>query len=255
MKNKNQLEWKSPPSLPALGSDDVHLWRVSLRIASNQVQQFQGLLASDEMSRMKRFRFSSDRDCYIIVRGILRVLLGIYLQIPPRQIKFHYSERGKPILAAGQANLFLNFNVSHSHEQALLAFTYNRAIGVDLEYIRPDIVREHVAERFFSPQETNTLRMLPDSLQPVAFFNCWTRKEAFIKATGEGLSRPLDQFSVSLIPGEPARLLNIQPESSESFAWLLQELDVGSKYAAALAVQHPVNQIFCWEYTETSFVQ
>jgi 4'-phosphopantetheinyl transferase len=239
--------WVSPPDMCELKLGDVHVWRVALDTAVYQLGSLRELLASDEIRRMQNFHFSRDRDRFGFVRGILRVLLGVYLQIPPKQIEFHYTAYGKPILALGQIDTALNFNVSHSHELALLAFTRGRAIGVDLENIRPEIAREKIAERFFSPQETATLRMLPDHLQPRAFFNCWTRKEAFVKATGDGLSRSLDQFSMSLVPGEPALLLNIQGEPQEHSNWLIQELDAGPDYAAALAVHGPVGQTYCWE--------
>jgi 4'-phosphopantetheinyl transferase len=242
------LEWAPAPDQPVLKAGDIHVWRVLLHTASAQAQKVRWMLAGDEINRAQGFYFSRDRDRFVTVRGFLRVLLGTYLQIPPERIKFHYGVRGKPTLASNQINTVLNFNVSHSHELALLAFTYNKAIGIDLEFIRPEIVREQVAERFFSTQETATLRALPDSLQPIAFFNCWTRKEAFIKATGEGLSRPLNQFSMSLTPGEPARLLDIQGQPEEPSNWLIQELDAGSDYRAALAVKKPVKQIHCWEY-------
>jgi 4'-phosphopantetheinyl transferase len=240
-------EWALPPSQPVLDAGDVHVWRVSLHAPSAQAQKLHWLLTDDEMSRAQRFYFSRDRDNFVVVRGLLRVLLGAYLQIPPQAIRFQYSARGKPALVSNQTDPALNFNLSHSHKLALLAFTYNRAIGIDLEYIRPEIAREQIAERYFSAQETETLRALPDNLQPMAFFNCWTRKEAFIKATGEGLARPLDQFSMSLTPGEPARLLHIQGEPQEPSTWLVQELDAGLDYRAVLAVKKPVRQLYCWK--------
>jgi 4'-phosphopantetheinyl transferase len=240
--------WAIPPNQLVLESCEVHIWRVSLQNASTQAQKLQGLLADDEINRAQNFHFSYDRDRFVAVRGLLRILLTFYIQIPPEQIKFCYSSRGKPTLASNQNSTILNFNISHSRELALLAFTYNETIGIDVEYIRPEIVREQIAERFFSVQEAATLRALPDNLQPMAFFNCWTRKEAFIKATGEGLSRPLDQFSVSLAPGEPAKLLDIQGEPQELSNWHVQELDVGPDYGAALVVKKPVKQIHCWEY-------
>lgn len=239
--------WALPPPQPVLEVGDVHIWRIFLHAASTQVQRLYGLLANDELERAQRFYFSRDRDHFIVVRGLLRVLLGAYLKISPQTIKFQYSARGKPTLDSNQTDPALNFNLSHSRELALLAFTYNQAIGIDLEYVRPEIVREQIAERYFSAQETETLRALPENLQPTAFFDCWTRKEAFLKATGEGLSRPLDQFSMSLTPGEPARLLHIQGEPQEPSTWLIQELDAGPGYRAALAVKKPVRRLYCWE--------
>lgn len=244
----DSLKWVIPPLQPVLEIGDVHVWYVSLDLESTQVQKLCSLLTDDEISRAQRFYLSHDRDHFIVARGLLRILLGGYSKIPPREIRFQYSTRGKPALAQRQPKATLNFNVSHSHGLALLAFAYDRAIGVDLEYIRPDIIREEIAERFFSLQETELLRSLPESLQPTAFFNCWTRKEAFIKATGEGLFRPLDQFSMSLLPGEPARLLHVQGEPQEPLAWFIQNVDVGSSYKAALVVEKPVRHVSYWKY-------
>lgn len=242
------LGWDAPPDRPVLEAGDVHIWRVSLEAASLQAPKFWGLLASDEIKRAQTFHFSRDRDRFVTVRGILKMLLGTYLGTSPREIEFHYGPRGKPALSPQRAGAAPSFNVSHSHDMALLAFTLDLSVGIDVERIRPEVAREQIAERFFSAQETAALCVLPESLQPAAFFNCWTRKEAFIKATGDGLSMPLDQFSMSLVPGEPARLLEVKDGHPELSHWLIRELDVGSGYAAALAVQNPVEQIFCWEY-------
>jgi len=241
-------DWDSPSRQPKLESNDIHVWRVSLHAASIRVKKLFEMLANDEIDRASRFYFQRDRDCFVIVRGVLRILLSTYIQTPPEQIRFQYSARGKPSLALGQNDAKLDFNVSHSHELALLAFTRGRAVGIDLEYVRPDIVHEQVAERVFSAQEIASLRALSYGLQPAAFFNCWTRKEAFIKATGEGLSRPLDQFSVSLVPGEAARLLAIHGQLEELSKWFIQDLEPRPGYAAALVAQNPVKQIRCWEY-------
>jgi 4'-phosphopantetheinyl transferase len=176
------------------------------------------------------------------------MLLSAYMQMPPEQIRFQYSLRGRPSLALDQNDIRLDLNVSHSHEMALLAFSLGPAVGIDVEYMHPEIDHKQIAERFFSAQEIASLRNLPNSLQPIAFFSCWTRKEAFIKATGEGLSRPLDQFSMSLVPGEPAKLLAIQGQPDEVSKWFIQDLKVEPGYAAALAVQNPASQIHCWEY-------
>jgi 4'-phosphopantetheinyl transferase len=241
--------WDVPPDELTLALGEVHVWRIPLQTASSQAQKLDGLLAGDEAEKAGRFHFQRDRDRYVTVRGILRVLLGRYLHVPPHEITFQYSVYGKPALApSNQTNPLLNFNVSHSHELALLAFTHNPDVGVDLEYFKPQVVGEKLAEQYFSAQESAALRALPLHLQMQGFFNCWTRKEAFIKAIGEGLSHPLDGFSVSLAPGEPARLLEIRGESQGPANWLIHELDVGPGYAAALAVQKPIKRVYCWEF-------
>jgi len=195
------------------------------------------LLSADERERAERFHFANDRAHFIAARALLRTLLGRYLDLPPRHLSFSYSPYGKPALAGEGEGRALRFNVSHSHGVALYAFARGREVGVDVEYVRPDVVGESIAERCFSAQEVATLRSLPAEVQPRAFFNCWTRKEAFIKARGEGLSFPLDQFEVALDPKEPAALISIGGDRREASRWSLQALPVEEGYVAALAVE------------------
>lgn len=174
------------------------------------------VLSADERERAARFHFLKDREHFIAARGLLRLLLSRYLDLPPQQLSFSYSPYGKPALAGERDCTSLRFNVSHSHGVALYAFTLEREVGVDVEYIRQDVVGESIAEHFFSAQEVTSLRALPAGVQPQAFFNCWTRKEAFIKARGEGLSFPLDQFDVSLVPGEATALISTRNDPQEA---------------------------------------
>jgi 4'-phosphopantetheinyl transferase len=131
---------------------------------------------------------------------------------------------------------------------ALYAVTRAREVGIDVELIRSDLKIEQIAERFFSHHEIATLRALPTELRQSAFFRCWTRKEAYIKATGKGLSLPLDQFEVSLTPGEPAALLSTQPDPNEAQRWSLRELTPAPGYAAALAVEGHGWCLACWDW-------
>jgi 4'-phosphopantetheinyl transferase len=142
----------------------------------------------------------------------------------------------------------LSFNLTHSHQLALYAVTRRREIGVDLEYVRADFADEQIAERFFSPREVAALRTVPENLLKEAFFHCWTRKEAYVKAKGEGLSIPLDQFDVSLAPGEPALLLSTRDDPQEADRWSLQALFPGSGYVAALAVEGRTWRLKCWQW-------
>jgi 4'-phosphopantetheinyl transferase len=240
--------WLSPPQQPELEPNDVHVWRVSLHTASIHAKSLFKLLTPDEVDRALRFHFQRDRDRFVIVRGVLRILLSTYIRIPSGQVRLQYSARGRPSLAPGQSDILLDFNVSHSQELALLAFRRGQAVGIDVEYVRQDIVHEQIAEHFFSAQEVASLRALPGDLRAAAFFHCWTRKEAFIKATGEGLSRPLDQFSMSLVPGEAARLLAVQGQPEEISKWFIQDVEPGPGYAAALVAQSPVEHIHHWDY-------
>lgn len=170
-------------------------------------------------------------------RGTLRFLLGKYLNLFPTIIKFQYSSYGKPSVVEQDQKRLVQFNLSHSGSFSLFGFTLGRSIGIDVELIRPNVVEEEIAERFFSPMETRTLRSLPAERQAEAFFRCWTRKEAFIKARGDGLSLPLDQFDVSLGPDEPSALLHTAFDPQEASRWSLYHLDVQQGYAAAVATE------------------
>src|SRR5262249_12645966 len=151
-----------------------------------------------EEQRMRRFRFDEDRRRYLLGRGLLRLLLGHYLELTPDLLRFDYTPFGRPHLAAGLAPQLLEFNVSHSGELILIAVAAGRSLGIDVEQIRADVEVKAIAARFFSPSEQEALGRLAEGQQVEAFFDCWTRKEAYIKAKGDGLSLPLDQFDVSL---------------------------------------------------------
>jgi 4'-phosphopantetheinyl transferase len=240
--------WGLPPEKIILGSNEVHVWRASLDESPQQVDIFLHTLAADEQTRAERFYFQRDREHFIAAHGILRAILGLYLNRASKCLSFCYSSHGKPSLSWKSGGDAIRFNMSHSHGVALYAFARGRDVGIDLEFIRRDLELEQIAERFFSRRETATLRALPIDLREYAFFLCWTRKEAYIKARGEGLSLPLDQFDVSLIPGEPAALLSTQPDSDEALRWSLQELTLASGYVAALAVEGRGWSLSCWQW-------
>jgi 4'-phosphopantetheinyl transferase len=222
---------------PDLDVGTVHVWQARLDQFAGQQGQMLDLLSADERERAERFHFAKDRRHFIAARVLLRTLLGRYLSLPPQRLSFSYSPYGKPALAGEGESRALRFNVSHSYGLALYAVAREREVGVDVEYIRHDVVSDSIAEHFFSAREVATLRSLPAELQPRAFFNCWTRKEAFIKARGDGLSFPLDQFEVSLDPQEPAALVSIRSDRREASRWSLQALPVEEGYVAALAVK------------------
>ena len=215
-------------SLP-LGPGEVHVWRIALDQAA---EAFRGLLAVDEQERASRFRVERGADRYTVGRGALRTILARYTGTPPEALVFRYNQFGKPELEASG----FCFNLSHSHELALAAVARGRAVGVDIERIREQVLSDRIAERFFAPAEARVLAALPPEQQPQAFFHCWTRKEAWIKARGEGLSIPLSSFEVSFAPGEPARLLATRPDEGEAAQWTLRDLPCERGFAAALAV-------------------
>ena len=242
--------WRSAPETLSLRSNAVHVWRAALDVPESDVRRLGDTLADDERRRAERFIFQHDRAHFVVARGLLRVLLGRYLQHDPQHLRFVYGPHGKPELASDVGGTGLRFNVSHSHGLALYAITRHREIGVDVERIRPEVASETIAEHFFSPREVAVLRALPAALQATAFFACWTRKEAYIKARGDGLSLPLDQFAVSLAPGEPAALLYTAWDPQEAARWALHDLAPGPGYRAAVAVTGHDSQLTCWEGVE-----
>jgi 4'-phosphopantetheinyl transferase len=167
---------------------------------------------------------------------LLRKLLGGYLGVKPSELRFTYSDKGKPALAETQQN-WLNFNLAHAHGRALYAFSIGRGVGIDLEFMREDFVGDTIAERFFSPAEIAVLATVPFELKQQAFFNCWTRKEAYIKARGDGLSMPLDEFDVSFAPGAEAALLRNHKDPGEATRWSMRSIPAPEGYAAALVVE------------------
>ena len=211
----------------------IAVWPVSTQAPDAVVERFRSFLAPDEMERAARFRFEHLQRSFVLARGALRVLLGRYLNMRARDLQFHYGSKGKPSLADARPRL--QFNASHSHDLALFAFTLDCEIGVDVEAVRPMPDIEDIARRFFCAEETAELMSLPAGQRNDSFFLCWTRKEAYIKATGEGLSTPLDAFRVTLRSGEAARMLHLASDPIAAEAWSLHNLTPAPGYAAALA--------------------
>jgi 4'-phosphopantetheinyl transferase len=251
--SNNSQSWSLMPDRPLLGPGDVHVWRLSLDQPLAIVERLCQLLSVDEQARAARFHFESDRQHFIVARGGLRTMLARYLEIDARKIQFSYAPHGKPELATSSSQAqSLNFNLAHSGGFALYAFTQVGEIGVDLEHVRPDFTGDDIARRFFSSDEVARLTRLPANARHEAFFNCWTRKEAFIKAKGIGLSLPLDQFDVTLAPGEPAAILRTRWDENEASRWSLKAIDVGPGYVAAVAVAACDWQLTCFE-VETEY--
>lgn len=243
--------WLPPPIDLALSGDDVHVWRAQLDRTGACGKRLQQVLSSDEQARARRFHFERDRRHFIVARGLLRLILSCYLDLEPSELRFRYSPHGKPSLIMMPNQKILSFNTSHCDGFALYAVTWKREIGVDVERIRTDFAYEPIAERFFSPREKAVLNALEaEQVKRKAFFDCWTRKEAYIKAKGKGLSLPLDHFDVSLAPGEPAMLLESRGDPLEACRWSLHELHPGPGYAAALAVEGQGVRLACWEWRE-----
>lgn len=217
------------PKELVLAENEIHVWKASLDHKRPALDRFEATLSSDERARADRFVFQRDRNHFIAGRGILRALLGAYVHRPPGELVFRYGPQGKPALRADMSDPAIRFNLAHSHGLALYAFAAGREIGIDLEHIRPDFAGEDIAERFFSPRELAELRALAPALRAEGFFNCWTRKEAYIKARGKGLRISLDSFDVTLTPGIQERFVR-----GVDARWHLIAFSAGACYPAAL---------------------
>jgi 4'-phosphopantetheinyl transferase len=242
-----------PPGLPAhaaaLSDDEVHVWHARLDDLTGRLSELEVLLDAEERARAARYRMARDRLHFTLARGILRALLAAYCQVPPAVIAIACSAAGKPALA-GPAGEQLRFNLSHSHGLAAYAFTRGRRVGIDVEYVREMIEAEGIVERYFAPDEIAAYQALPAEARLRGFFNGWVRKEAFVKALGEGLGFPLTEFAVSLAPGEPARLLHIPAEQGAAGDWTLCELAIDSAYGCALAVEGRKLRINCRQWPQ-----
>jgi 4'-phosphopantetheinyl transferase len=229
--------WSPEPESFSLSSGEVHVWRAELERPVELQGTFLGLLDHDERERASRFHFEKHRRRFVLARGFLRVLLGRYLEVPPEQVRFAYGQYGKPSLAGEYGANPLRFNTSHSEELAVYAFVQDHEIGVDVEYIKEDFAAEDIARHFFSAYEVETLAALPETERAAAFFRCWTRKEAYIKAIGNGLSHPLDEFDVTLAPDTPAALLRDRSDPKAPARWSMFNLELG-RYVGALAIEN-----------------
>ena len=214
--------WLRPAQDLELARDTVHVWRTVTGVSPARLDSFRDVLAPDERARAARFLYEDDRRRYTVARGVLRTLLGRDLR----------------------------FNLSHSGGLALHAFAAGREVGVDVERIRPETDVTGVAGHSFSPAEVDALASVPAGRRREAFFNGWTRKEAFIKAHGEGIALGLSRFDVTLRPGEPARLLRFDDDPAEAARWTLCALEAGDGYKAALAVEGGGWRLECWEYPD-----
>ena len=244
--SRDEQSWVSPPENLAAAAGEVHVWRARLDQDEATLLRLARLLSADERARARKFYFRRDRDHFVAARGALRTILGRYAATPPELLCFSYNEYGKPALSGGGP---LRFNASHSNGVALYAVTAGREVGVDLEFVRADFAGVEIAESFFSRREVSALRALPPGALTDAFFDCWTRKEAYIKARGEGLSHPLERFTVSLAPGEPAALLCTDDDPREAARWSLVRLPPGEGFRAALAVEGGMPTVRRWRWS------
>jgi len=205
----------------------------------------ESILSAEENRRAARFHFSIDRHRFILSHGALRDILARYLYLSPEDVHFEIGKHGKPVIASEAK---LDFNLSHSGDFALIAIANGHRVGVDVEKHRQDMEHEKIAKRFFSEMEKSELQKLPDDQKMIGFFNCWTRKEAYIKAHGLGLLLPLDNFDVSLSPNESTVLRATRPDTREVSRWTLSSLDVHSDHSGAVAVEGRKMDFRFWDW-------
>jgi 4'-phosphopantetheinyl transferase len=241
------VRWSSRLPDHLLAEHEVHVWRAGLDLDAISTSRFSSTLSPEEKTRAAGFVLARDRDRFTATHGILRQLLGHYLCMPPANIPIKVSPHGKPALSNKEKKDVapLHFNLSHSDGLGLFAFALKREVGIDLEQIRPEAAKEGIEEAYFSAQEQKELDRLPAESRAEGFFRCWTRKEAYLKARGEGLFLPLDSFDTSLTPGQPAVLYRVDQER-----WSLYSVCPEPGFIAAVVVESKKNILKFWEWSD-----
>lgn len=226
--------WQPGPANPSLPTRELHVWRIPLDSPAHTLDTARALLAPDEGARADRFTMDAPRRRFTLARAALRTVLARYTGRPPHDLAFTTGPHGKPALADSP----FRFNLSHSEDLALLAITRRTEVGIDIEHIDPRRAADDIAARFFSPAEQQQLAHYTGDERTAAFFRAWSRKEAVIKALGEGLACPLASFDVSL-DEHHAALLALRRDQAELHTWTLLALDAAPGYAAAVALIGP----------------
>ena len=238
------IHWMQPPGALSCPQGEIHIWKISIPVDEESLAPFMAILSDDENERMQRFHFARHRLRFIARRAALRLILARYVGIAANQLCFSRNPYGKPeLIEAPDGRTQLQFSASHSHKLALVAVTRRAPLGIDIEYMDPRRADRYVARRFFAPGEVAELNRLAGTDWLDGFFNCWTRKESYVKARGQGLSLPLDSFEVSLALGGSIRLLKVHGDPAAVRQWRMRTLTPQAHYAAALTVGGPVRRL------------
>jgi 4'-phosphopantetheinyl transferase len=249
----NHILWPSAPAQQTLGATDVHIWAANLDLSTDALGRFSATLSKDEQERAAKFHFERHRNRFIAGRGILRSMLARYLDSQPEAVQFCYSPNGKPALCGRFAKSGLTFNLAHSENLALFAVARVSALGIDVEKIRPVTDANELVARFFSARENALFEQLAQDQKTIAFLNLWTRKEAWLKATGEGIGHLLAHVEVTFLPGEPARFLALPQYSALNANWFVRELRPAAGFVGAIALPDIQPSIVHFQYsTEAS---
>jgi 4'-phosphopantetheinyl transferase len=241
------IDWPAAPESVRLDVPGIHVWAASLQVSADTLETLRSLLSPDELERAQRFKFDLHRNRYIAGRGILRSILARYLDVSAKALQFTYSAHQKPQLLAATIP-GLQFNLAHSADLAVIAVANAGPLGVDVEELRPVKDAEELVARFFSTRESDLFQSLAPSQKPAAFFNLWTRKEALLKATGEGITGGLNRVEVSFLENEPARLLAIDGASEAAGQWTLSCFKPAAGFIGAVAIQARSAPVQCWKW-------
>jgi 4'-phosphopantetheinyl transferase len=245
-RDMNHTRWTPPTESAILKTNEVHVWKASLDIAESRLAALRDVLSPEERSRSHTYRSQDDRRRFVVARALLKTILGRYLRANLNELCFAISETGKPelhpYLQAG-----IRFSLSHCGECALFAFAQDSDVGVDIEQVCADYPVDSVAQLFFTDQEQARFTSLPDCLRDRAFFVCWCRREAIVKALGYGLPFGLARIEVSMAPDEPAQLFSTRDQAIDTRKWSLVDLPVGDGYEGAVAIKDPAPILKCWD--------
>ncbi|MCX7792272.1 MAG: 4'-phosphopantetheinyl transferase superfamily protein [Chloroflexaceae bacterium] len=239
--------WETPASWPQLSDDDVHIWLITLTVPHPPLPMLWPLLDADEQRRANQFRSPRDGARFAVAHAALRAILAGYLSLEPAAVRFVRHGSAKPALDPGMS-ADLRFNFTHSHDLALCALSRNREVGIDIEQVQPQVPFEAIATTFFSDREQLALASLPPAQRSRGFYRCWTRKEAFVKALGVGLSLPLRSFDVTPLPGAPAALVDSPSLTDGHTIWTICDVPLSDGYVAALAVEGSACRLRHWRW-------
>ena len=240
--------WREISEIPRVEPPEIHVWRINLVRPPPETARLQNILSDDGKKSAARFHFAHDQRRFVVRRAVLRQLLAVNLDLHPEEIKIDSAHFQKPKIAAAQNSRRLQFSSSHSGDWALIALAQNGEVGVDVEQHRPLPDAADLVKNYFSDWEIAEFARLSEPMRAEGFFNCWTRKEAFVKALGLGLTYPLKNFSVTLAPGQPAALVAVSGDANAREKWRMVSLDVAPAHAAALVFEAGLSAVRCFEW-------
>ncbi len=244
MNNSWKKTWQKTPDTLSLSKDHIDIWLCDLKQLSGDINIIYSILSEDERERADKLKVEDKKQQYIITRGALRQRLGLLTNIEPKDFVFEYLEHGKPVLANNHQCADITFNVSHSNDLALIAIAQEQTIGIDIEKINHESDHQALMTRFFSKAEQAEFQTMPDTNKARAFCACWTRKEAFIKAVGDGVSYGLDKFDVAVDPENQTPDINLHKPSEER--WSAINLPINDEYMASLVGDRDSLSVRCW---------